>query len=330
MDDIGKEMGGEEINNLRASIYEGDRFALSKAITLCESNLPEKRKMALNILSAYVERDKVLRIGITGSPGAGKSSFIESLGKYLVDEGHKLAILTIDPSSQKTKGSILGDKTRMASLAKNENVYIRPTASSNVLGGLSKSTKETMALCEMAGYDIIIIESVGVGQSEVDIGNLVDITLLLQMPGGGDEIQGIKRGIIELADMIIINKADGERKQIAELSRKDFARAMALIHHELPGWKQKVVTYSSIYTEPAEKQKIKHIIDSFVEQSKESGFFYRRRQEQNNQWIEKQFINHLVEAAFKNPRVQAIRNEVYGSEDENAFVKLRKLIVALD
>jgi len=277
-------------------LQQGDRFYLSEVLTLVESNNPQQRNLGEQILNRIdLSTKDTLRIGITGSPGVGKSTFIELLGNHFIKQGKKVAVLAIDPSSSKSHGSILGDKTRMHSLSTNKNAFVRPTASANMLGGVAQSTKESIALCEAAGYDIILIESVGVGQSETELADLVDIYLLLLLPGGGDGVQGIKRGVVELADMMIINKYDGEYKLLAEKSRKDFALSSTLFSHDLSQWAVPVVLCSSIkdigFVNIIDK------IEAFKSLSKEHSFFSQKRNTQDKKWLSQQIKKVLIHKA---------------------------------
>ena len=234
-------------------IANGNTRMLSKAITLAESTLPEKRELALQIIEHFGPQKNTFRIGITGTPGAGKSTFIEAIGTHLLAHSdEKVAVLSIDPSSQQTQGSILGDKTRMSKLSAHERAYVRPTSSGNQLGGLAKNTRLAMLLCEAAGYTTIFIESVGVGQGETEIAQLTDLFVLLLNPGGGDELQGIKRGIMEMADILVVNKADGDYEKQAALTAKEYSMALHLKPESkvtLSGdevWLPKVLTASAI------------------------------------------------------------------------------------
>ncbi|RLD85365.1 MAG: methylmalonyl Co-A mutase-associated GTPase MeaB, partial [Bacteroidetes bacterium] len=219
-------------NRLKAEEYidgilNGNRVILSRAITIIESNLESDKKLAKEIIQAVLPRSgNSIRIGITGVPGVGKSTFIEVFGKHLIVQGHKVAILSIDPSSQRSKGSILGDKTRMEELANLENAYIRPSASGDTLGGVANKTGETVLLCEAAGYDVVLIETVGVGQSETAVHGMTDFFLLLMLSGAGDELQGIKKGIMEMADMVVINKADGDNIRRSEMAKLQYQNAL--------------------------------------------------------------------------------------------------------
>ena len=230
-----------------SGIAAGDTRTLSKAITLAESSIPEKRNLALEVIAHFGPQNDTFRIGITGTPGAGKSTFIEAAGlELLKDEKVKLAVLSIDPSSGKTHGSILGDKTRMNKLSAHSRAYIRPTSSGSQLGGLAKNTRLAMLLCEAAGYNTILIESVGVGQGETEVAQLTDLFTLVLNPGGGDELQGIKRGIMEMADIIVINKADGDAERQANLTAKEYSMALQLMPENENKWIPKVITSSAL------------------------------------------------------------------------------------
>ena len=228
-------------------IASGDSRALSKAITLAESTRPEKRNLALEVISHFGPQNNTYRIGITGTPGAGKSTFIEAIGNRLLEDPDRtIAVLSIDPSSGKTHGSILGDKTRMNKLSAHSRAYIRPTSSGSQLGGLAKNTRLAMLLCEAAGYNTILIESVGVGQGETEVAQLTDLFTLVLNPGGGDELQGIKRGIMEMADIIVINKADGDAERQANLTAKEYSMALHLMPENENKWIPKVITSSAL------------------------------------------------------------------------------------
>ena len=232
---------------LIAGIATGDTRTLSRAITLAESTLAEKRNLALEVISYFGPQNDTYRIGITGTPGAGKSTFIEAIGTLLLEDPDRtIAVLSIDPSSGKTHGSILGDKTRMNKLSAHSRAYIRPTSSGSQLGGLAKNTRLAMLLCEAAGYNTILIESVGVGQGETEVAQLTDLFTLVLNPGGGDELQGIKRGIMEMADIIVINKADGDAERQANLTAKEYSMALHLMPENGNKWIPKVITSSAL------------------------------------------------------------------------------------
>lgn len=269
---------------LVASILNKDITALSRAITLVESKNPKHAKDAKTIIkSCLPHANKSIRIGITGVPGVGKSTFIEAFGSHLTAIGKRVAVLAIDPSSSITKGSILGDKTRMEALVKDKNAFIRPSASGEALGGVARKTRETIILCEAAGFDIIIIETVGVGQSETTVHSMVDFFLLLKLAGAGDELQGIKRGIIEMADAIAINKADGDNLKPAKLAKVEFNRALHLYPEKSSHWQPKVTLCSALNNEGIDT--IWNVIQEYIEMTKTNGFFDIKRQEQNKYWL---------------------------------------------
>ena len=235
------------INEFVQGIKEGSRALLSQAITLIESALPEHQSLSQELIKRCLPLSgKSIRIGITGVPGAGKSTFIESFGGFLTAKGHHLAVLAIDPSSERSGGSILGDKTRMEELSADERAFIRPSPSGGTTGGVARKTRESIILCEAAGYDTIIVETVGVGQSETAVHSMVDFFLLLMIPGAGDELQGMKRGIMEMADMIVINKADGDTLTLARKAKTEYTNAMHLFPLPPSGWAPAVLTCSSL------------------------------------------------------------------------------------
>lgn len=267
-------------------LRSGNALVLSKAITLVESTLPEHRKQALALVdSIYEHRKPSIRLGITGIPGVGKSTFIETLGRKILSEGMKLAVLAVDPSSKKSGGSILGDKTRMEELSKDPNAFIRPSPSSGTLGGVAARTRESMLLCEAAGYDVIIVETVGVGQSETEVINITDCFLMLAMPGTGDDLQGIKRGIMEAADIIVINKADGTNVDAARKAKKQLQMALHLFPAATSGWETKVLTASGLNDEgvSATWDTIKKMHDYMTD----SGHLDRQRKDQQRRAFEK-------------------------------------------
>lgn len=266
-------------------LRRGDRRALAKAITLVESKLDAHRDQAQILLqSLLADSGDSLRIGISGSPGVGKSTFIEAFGLYLIEAGRKVAVLAVDPSSPLKGGSILADKTRMEELSRQERAFIRPSPSQGALGGVAQKTRETMLLCEAAGYDVILVETVGVGQSEVEVAGMVDFYLVLMLPNGGDELQGIKKGIMELADAVVINKADGESVQMAEQTRYHFDSAMLLLHHR-EFWTPRVMTCSA--QERINLDAVWQMICDYQMAATDGDSFHAKRADQSRQWMHK-------------------------------------------
>jgi len=265
-------------------VLKGDRVLLSRAITIIESNLETDKVLAKEIVQSILPHSgNSIRIGITGVPGVGKSTFIEAFGKYLITQGRRVAILSIDPSSQRSKGSILGDKTRMEDLANMEEAYIRPSASGDTLGGVANKTGETMLLCEANGYDVVLIETVGVGQSETAVHGMTDFFLLLMLSGAGDELQGIKKGIMEMADMVVINKADGDNIRMSEMARLQYQNALHIFPQSESGWSPVVSTASAIKNIGIsnvwdEIEKFKKLVD-------ENGYFLKNRNHQQIDWM---------------------------------------------
>lgn len=279
-----------------AGIIAGDRVVLGKAISLAESSLPEDQKQSNELLARIKHKTgNAVRVGITGVPGVGKSTFIEAFGKHVTTQNKKIAVLTIDPSSQLTKGSILGDKTRMEELSKNPLAFIRPSASGNTLGGTTGRTRECILLCEAAGYEVIVVETVGVGQSETAVKNLVDFFLLLMLAGAGDELQGIKKGIMEMADALVITKADGENLKRAKEAQADYQHALHLFADTASGWNPKVLT-SSALTRTGIKE-VWDTIDLFRNQTQNSGYFHQQRRNQNIAAFHETF-EHLLKSEF--------------------------------
>ena len=285
-----------------AGVGNGDRTLLARAITLVESTNPEHGQLAQDVLQGLLPKTgNAVRLGMTGVPGAGKSTTIDQLGMNLIAKGHKIAVLAIDPTSKRTGGSILGDKTRMSSLAVEKNAFIRPSPSSGTLGGVTRRTRETMALCEAAGFDVIIVETVGVGQSEVAVADMVDFFLVLLLAGGGDDLQGIKKGIIELADMIAINKADGDNITRAERAASDYRAALQIFTPHGATWFPPVITVSG-----RDNCGLTELWDKVVEHRRmmtATGEFTTRRQAQAVSWMRDMLENHLMSALQANPRV---------------------------
>ena len=295
-------------NDLISGILKGDKTALSRAITLVESTNPEHLAKANEVIKGCLPHaNNSVRIGITGVPGVGKSTFIEAFGKYLTSIGKKVAVLAVDPSSSISHGSILGDKTRMEELVKDENAYIRPSASGDTLGGVARKTRETIILCEACGFDTIIIETVGVGQSETAVHSMVDFFLLLKISGAGDELQGIKRGIMEMADTIVINKADGDNIAKAKLAKTEFSRALHLFPAKSSGWMPKVTTCSAY--EKTGIDAIWDIISEYFEWVKSNHYFEEKRQNQNQFWMMETINEQLKSHFYNHPNVSQLLEE---------------------
>lgn len=285
-----------------ADILNGDRRSLAKAITLVESSKTEHRKEAHKLLEELLPHTgKSYRIGITGTPGVGKSTFIESFGEYLISKGQKVAVLAVDPTSPMTGGSILGDKTRMEKLANNENAFVRPTPSGGNLGGVATNTRETILLCEAAGFDTILVETVGVGQSEFQVSDMVDFFMVLLLPNAGDELQGIKKGILEIADAIIINKADGKTKELAELAKAQYESAITLFHHK-SFWTAKVLTISSI--EGLGLKEVEELLNQFKNDSHKEKAWQERRNHQLKIWFQASLENEIQKRIRSNNSYQ--------------------------
>lgn len=279
-------------------IRRGDRVLLSRAITLLESNQPARRKLGVEILDACMPyRTPSFRVGITGAPGVGKSTFIEAFGQYAGSRNHRIAVLAVDPSSSLTRGSILGDKTRMPGLATADYAYVRPSPAGDSLGGVAQMTRETVLLCEAAGFDFILVETVGVGQSEMAVYSMVDFFLLLLLPGAGDELQGIKRGIVEMADLLVVNKADGERLSLARQARGAYLNALHLFPPKSNGWTPQVLTCSATSGEGIAE--IWDAMEQFKTHTMENGAFHRRRQRQALAWFEDQ-VQSALRFRFRN------------------------------
>ena len=303
------------VNEFVTGVLNGNITFLSKAITLVESTNIKHQQKANEILNCCLPHsNKSIRIGITGVPGVGKSTFIETFGKYLTAQGKKVAVLAVDPSSSVNKGSILGDKTRMEALVTDENAFIRPSPSGTSLGGVAQKTRESIILCEAAGFDTIIIETVGVGQSETVVHSMVDFFLLLKLAGAGDELQGIKRGIIEMADAIVINKADGENKQNAKIAKVAFNRALHLYPLKESKWQPKVLTASALHNSGIEE--IDNMILTYIASTKENAYFNKKRNEQNKFWLLSTIEQQLKTNFYQNPKVKsALQKEIDNLEN---------------
>jgi LAO/AO transport system kinase len=284
-------------------ILAGNITSLSRAITLVESTNPTHLAKANAIINSCLPHaNQSIRIGITGVPGVGKSTFIEAFGKHLTSLGKKVAVLAVDPSSTISHGSILGDKTRMEELVKDPNAFIRPSASGETLGGVARKTRETITLCEAAGFDTIIIETVGVGQSETAVHSMVDFFLLLKIAGAGDELQGIKRGIMEMADAIVINKADGDNLKKAQFAKVEFNRALHLFPAKKSGWTPKTATCSALTSEGIPE--VWNTINEFLSLTQTNSYFFQKRKEQNQFWMLETINDQLKSNFYNNPEIQ--------------------------
>lgn len=310
-------------------ILKGDRVFLSRAITLVESTLAAHQDLAAEILNACIKyAGNSIRIGVTGVPGVGKSTFIDAFGTYLIaKQNKKVAVLSIDPSSNISKGSILGDKTRMAQLSNNEKAYIRPSASAGSLGGVARKTRESILLCEAAGFDTVIVETVGVGQSETSVHSMVDFFLLLMLAGAGDELQGIKKGIMEMADALAINKADAENIMLAKKAKQEYSRALHLFPAKENNWQTKVFTCSA--TENIGIAPIWENIAAYATEMKKSGYWEHNRKAQNKYWLHESIQQILLQNFYQNPdkklALEKLEAEVVKG-NLNPFEAAKKLI----
>ncbi len=290
-------------------ILDGDRVTLSQAITLLESTRPDHRDTARTVVEDCLSHSgDSIRVAVTGVPGVGKSTFIETLGQQLVAAGHRLAVLTVDPSSERSKGSILGDKTRMGTLASEEDAFIRPSPTAGTLGGVAPRTREAILLCEAAGYDTVFVETVGVGQSEISVRSMVDFFLLLALAGAGDELQGIKRGIVEVADAIAITKADGDNRAPAKAARAEYEKALRLLSDPDSGWEPPVLTCSS--QTGAGIDAVWGAVERYRAHTRETGFFEEQRRRQAQHWMEQAIEQRLHEEFFSDPNVQSAQANV--------------------
>ncbi len=305
-----------DVKKVISGLLNGDIVSLSKAITIVESDNVKDISNSNKIISSCLKnRTNSIRIGITGVPGVGKSTFIEAFGNQLTEQGYKVAILAIDPTSTVSRGSIMGDKTRMNTLVNNKNAFIRPSPASSHYGGVAKKTRESIILCEAAGYNIIIVETVGVGQNEISVSEMVDIFLLLKLSGAGDELQGIKRGIIEMADVIIINKADGDNIDESNKAMAEFSMALKLYPTKKSNWVPKVLTCSSINNsgiEPVWKLVLKYISDT-----KDNKFFAENRKRQNKYWLLQTINDKLQSDFFSNDKIKKELENQYNLLDKN-------------
>lgn len=312
------------VGQLMDGIVKGDIALLSRAITLVESAHPTHQQMAQELIAGCLPKaGKAFRLGITGVPGAGKSTFIEALGKHVISGGSRLAVLAIDPSSERSKGSILGDKTRMEELAGMGEVFIRPSPAGGTLGGVARKTRETMILCEAAGFDTLFVETVGVGQSETAVHGMVDFFLLIMLAGAGDELQGIKRGIMELADGIAINKADGSNIQKARRAQAEFTNALHLFPPSDSGWSPRVSTCSSLHGTGIPE--IWDMIMEYREYTHANGYHHHRRQEQSRFWMHETIREGIYSRVFEDP---AMRKEMDAMEKEISEGRMTSFMAA--
>lgn len=310
-----------DVIKLYDRLCSGDRSSLAQAITLVESQHPEKRYYAQNLLNLVMKHSrkdfdnvKNFRIGLTGAPGAGKSTFIESFGKFLTNNGHKVAVLAVDPSSSTTGGSLLGDKTRMPELSRDVKAFIRSSPSSGCLGGVTRSTHESIALCECAGYNIVLVETVGVGQSEFHVSYMVDMFVMLVSPTGGDELQGLKKGIVELVDLIIVNKADGELIPSAQRIKSEYISALKFVRRRFKNWRPSVLCVSS-----KTKQGIDSLWEemvSFKDTLSESNELYFNRKKQYNLWMWLHIESTLMNIFKKHPKITSLIPEIENKVQE--------------
>ncbi len=293
------------LDDYEAGILAADIGVLSRAITLVESNHPKHEATAQELLTRILPKTgNSIRVGITGVPGAGKSTLIESLGCELCSSGHRVAVLAVDPSSSVSGGSILGDKTRMENLVRQPGAYIRPSPSGGSLGGVARKSRETILLCEAAGFDVILVETVGVGQNEITVRSMVDFFLLIMLSGAGDELQGMKKGVIEIADLLAVNKADGDNLQRAKVAAAEYNRVLGFLQAATPGWQTACTTCSAF--EPASLLALWQTIESFAAQTRESGAHASRRRHQSVEWLHAMVEEELRHRFFRDPRVRKL------------------------
>ncbi|KAJ1723258.1 hypothetical protein LPJ61_005842 [Coemansia biformis] len=298
-------MATATVQTLFEGIRRGDRASLARGITLVESTRADHRQQARELVAACVgvERPRSLRIGLTGTPGVGKSTFIETLGMMLIRKGHRVSVLAVDPSSARSGGSILGDKTRMQELSVAEGAYVRPSPSRGTLGGVARNTLDSIILAEASGYDVCLVETVGVGQSETMVADMVDMFVLLMQPGSGDELQGVKRGIMELADLVVVNKADGPLELAAKLTRTEVLNALHLMLPRRPSWTPKVVRASA--TTGHNLDRVWSTVLRFFDELRASGEWDKLRAEQQRKWMWREVSHLLLAALDRDPAVRA-------------------------
>lgn len=316
------------VNDFVEGILSGNITILSQAVTLVESVKAEHQVIAQEVIEKCLPYSgNSVRVGISGVPGAGKSTSIDVFGLHVLKKGGKLAVLAIDPSSERSKGSILGDKTRMEQLSVHPDSFIRPSPSAGSLGGVARKTRETIVLCEAAGFDKIFVETVGVGQSETAVHSMVDFFLLIQLAGTGDELQGIKRGIMEMADGIIINKADGNNIDKAQLAATQFRNALHLFPTPDSGWTPQVLTYSGFYNLGVKE--IWDMVDDYINFVKDNGYFHYRRNEQSKYWMYESINEHLRDSFYQNEKVKAMlqqKEQAVLGADLTSFVAAKELL----
>ena len=298
----------DKIEELAQGIKAGKRMALAKGITLIESNLEAHQIEARALLNLLTEDKKTIRIGVSGVPGVGKSTFIEAFGNLLIEQGHRLAILAVDPSSPATGGSILGDKTRMESLSAKKEAFIRPSPTSGTLGGVTKRTRETILLCEAAGFDVILVETVGVGQSEFEVASMVDCFVLMMIPGAGDSLQGIKRGILEITDILLVNKADGDQEKLAHQAKSEYENAFHLVQPKYEGISVELRAISAL--QHSGISETWELIKRFIDKLNEQGIIGNLRKTQNLNWFRKLAEDEFIRMMWSSPKIKSAMREL--------------------